>query len=562
MDALETTLHVRRWDAFANLRAATQAHAKSVTRWVLLIAAVTLVCAVVSRNIRTGEFDYNVDEAQHAVTGLFVADFFRDHPFRHPVQYAFRYYAQYPAVGIVHWPPLFYLFEGWSFLLLGPTVFAARFTILLFVVLLLYQWFRLVEDWQDSYTAAICTAALGLLPIILLFEKTVMLEIPSLALSIGAIRYWMRYLEQSDKASLYKAGLWLSAALMCKQTSVFLFPFFLMSLVVTGQWRRIRLREALIAGGIVGVLATPFLTLMLIVQAKSVASDLGLHRLAGWTRLIFYSQTLPIYFPHLLLVFALAGLALAFRWDTPKRTTIMCCWVLSGYLTVSWFGQREVRFAIYWLPPLVYFAVGLLTKGFQRFSVRAVMRLAAAFVVVTLAVPAWHQQRPYIAGYKNVAAQLVNEHHSGIVLFDGPVPGNFVFFMRALDPARRFVTLRKVLYADNIRPGVTSEELVHDKEDLSKAFQRYGVRFVVVTQKRSIRFESQRLLREQLAGDDFRLLGSFAVVSNEPKWQGENLLLYEKKQWAPPTDQTLRIRMLTMPHDIEVPLWALERGIE
>jgi hypothetical protein len=543
----------------AGSTATPKAHSERLTRWALLIAAITLVCAVVSRDIRTGEFDYNVDEAQHAVTGLFVADFFRDHPLRHPVEYAYEYYAQYPAVAIVHWPPLFYLFEGVSFLVLGPTVFAARLTVLLFVVLLLYQWFKLVEHWQDSYTAAICTAGLGLLPMVLLFEKTVMLEIPSLALSVATIRYWIRYLEDGENSSLYWAMLWLSAALLCKQTSVFIFAFCVLTLLVTGQWRRIRLKAAFTAVGIVAVLAGPFLVLMFVVQGKAVATDLGSHGLTGLARFSYFSEALPHFFPAILLVLALAGLALAFHWDTPRHTTIMGCWVVSAYLTFSCFGQPEERFAIYWLPPLVYFAVGLLTQSFQQFSPRAAMRLAAAFLVVTLAVPAWHQRRPYIAGYKNVAAQLINDHHSGIVLFDGPVPGNFVFFMRALDPARRFVTLRKLLYADNIRPGVASEELLHNQADLSNAFQQYGVRFVVVSQNLAVRFESQRLLREQLAGDDFKLEGKFAVVSNEPKWKGENLLLYEKKQWTPPTGQTVKVRMLTMPHDIEVPAWALQR---
>jgi hypothetical protein len=48
-----------------------------------------------------------VDEAQHAVIDLFIADALRDLPIRHPVQYAYRYYAQYPALAILHWPPLF-----------------------------------------------------------------------------------------------------------------------------------------------------------------------------------------------------------------------------------------------------------------------------------------------------------------------------------------------------------------------------------------------------------------------------------------------------------------------
>src|ERR1700750_2862227 len=107
-------------------------------RWLLLLGSIALVCTVAARDIRVGEFDYNVDEAQHAVTGLFVSDAFRDLPIRHPVPYAYRYYAQYPAVAILHWPPLFYIFEGLSFLLLGPSVVSARLSVLLFCVLLLY----------------------------------------------------------------------------------------------------------------------------------------------------------------------------------------------------------------------------------------------------------------------------------------------------------------------------------------------------------------------------------------------------------------------------------------
>lgn len=108
-------------------------------RWFLLVGAVALVCIfaarhIAARHIRVGEFDFNVDEAQHAVTGLFVAHALHDLPLRHPVQYANTYYAQYPAVAILHWPPLFYLFEGASFILFGATAASARLTVIFFTV--------------------------------------------------------------------------------------------------------------------------------------------------------------------------------------------------------------------------------------------------------------------------------------------------------------------------------------------------------------------------------------------------------------------------------------------
>jgi hypothetical protein len=537
----------------AGLQAQPSTRFGLLSRWFLLLGTIGLVCLVACRDIRKGEFDYYVDEAQHAVTGLFVADALHDLPLRHPVQYAYKYYAQYPAVAILHWPPLFYLFEGMSFLLLGPSVVSARLTVIFFSVVLLYQWFLLVEERQDFYTAAISTAVLGLLPMVLLFEKTVMLEIPSLALGVAAVRHWMRYLDQGRRNSLYWFGLWLSAALLCKQTSVYLLVFCALTLLVTRKWKRIFSRDALVVAGMVAVLAGPFLVLMLFMQGKAMANDLGSHRMSGWERISYYAETLPSSFSPALLGLAALGLLLAWRWNRRGQAPLMSCWILAGYLTFSGFGQKDPRFAIYWFPPLVYFAIGPMTQFFRSPRLRWAMRAAAALLVAQLALSAWNQHRPYISGYKDVASQLVNKYNAGIVLFDGPVPGNFVFFMRALDPGRHFLILRKLLYADDIRPGESSEELLHSREDLADAFRRDGIRFAVVSENLAIRFTSQRILREQLHSDQFQLLGRFPILSNEPNWQGEKLLLYENKLWTPPTDKMLRIRMLTLPRDILVP---------
>jgi hypothetical protein len=558
MDALKTSAVVDERNAPAVAEALPSARSGPPSRWFLLLGAIALVCIVACRGIQRGEFDYYIDEAQHGVTGLFVADALHDMPLRHPVQYAYTYYAQYPAVAILHWPPLFYLFEAISYLVLGPSVVSARLTVIFFSILLLYQWFLLVEELQDSYTAGISTAVLGLLPMVLLFEKTVMLEIPSLALCVAAIRHWIRYLDQGRRSSLYAFGFWLAAALLCKQTSVYLVVFCALTLLATRKWKRIFSRDALAVAGIVAVLAGPFLVLMFFLQGKAVAKDLGSHRMSGWERISYYPGTLPSSFPPALLVLAVLGLLLAWRWNRRGQPLLMVCWILAGYLTFSFFGQKEARFAIYWFPPLVYFGIGLLTQFFQVPRLRLAMRAVAALVVAVLVVPAWSQQRPYISGYKNVASQLVNQYHAGIVLFDGPVPGNFVFFMRALDPARHFLILRKVLYADDVRPGEGSEELLHSPEELGAAFRRDGIRFVVVSENLPTRFNSQTILREQLRTDQFQLLGRFHIDSNEPSWKTESLLLYENKLWAPPADKVLRIRMLTLPHDIVVPFDQFE----
>src|SRR2546429_4744757 len=143
----------------------------------MLVVTLILPLMAILHGIQNGEFSYNVDETQHAVTGLYVADLLRDHPLANPVQYTHHYYAQYPALsGVVHWPPFFYLWEGLSFLLLGPTVVAARISILFFTVVALSFFFLLVRELQDDWAAALATAFFALAPGVLLFEQTVMLE--------------------------------------------------------------------------------------------------------------------------------------------------------------------------------------------------------------------------------------------------------------------------------------------------------------------------------------------------------------------------------------------------
>ena len=531
--------------------------ASSRYRGLLMLGVIALVCMVAVRGIRRGEFDFNVDEAQHAVTGLFVADAMHDLPIHHPAQYAYRYYAQYPAIGIVHWPPLFYVFEGLSFLTLGRSVVAARLTILLFSVLLCYQWFRLVEELQDPFTAAVSTAMLVLLPTTLLFEKTVMLEIPSLALAVASIRAWIQYLGEGRRVSIYGFALWFSAAMLCKQNSIYVLVFCVLSLVATRRWERMRNRDVFIAAALCVVLIGPFYWLMLVSNGPSVAKDLGSHQLSGLQRLGYYWTVLPDALSILVLGLSILGLVMSSRWNNKGQTRLMVAWILAGYLTFTFFGQSEARFAIYWLPPMVYFAAGLLIKGFRTPLLQLSMRALAPVIVALMAVHAWGYERPYIAGYEATAARLVTTYRSGIVLFDGKVPGNFVFFMRALDPRRQFLVLRKSLYVSDVRKN-HSEELLHSREELQNLFRTDGIRFVVVSDSTALDFESEVSLRECLQSDQFRLLGRFPIQSNEPQWQNTSLLMYENKQWAPPTDSVLRLRMLTLSHDIVVPMGSFD----
>jgi hypothetical protein len=116
------------------------------------------------------------------------------------------------------------------------------------------------------------------------------------------------------------------------------------------------------------------------------------------------------------------------------------------------------------------------------------------------------------------------------------------------------LVLRKALYVNDVRRNENSEELLHRREELLDLFKNDGIRFVVVSENTPLDFPSQSVLRQILQTNQFQLLGRFPIGGNEPPWRGRSLLLYENKEWAAPVEKVLRIRMLTLSHDVEVPL--------
>ena len=527
----------------------------------ILLAVVLLVATLlIVRGIGRGEFDHHVDETQHAMTGLFFADVIADHPLTHPMEYAYRYYAQYPAVGVVHWPPLFYGAEAVLFLLLGPSVVTARLTVLLFALLGIFFWFKLVAELQDEWTAAASSIVLAFLPSLLLFEKVVMLEIPSLAMCIAASYVWMRFLRDGEKRMLYWFSLLASLALLTKQQSIYLAAFCLLTVVVGRKWRTLVNWTTPLAILLGLLLVAPFYALALKMHSQTIIFDVFQRQGLGIARdLAFYWLTLPGELGWVLFGLSLVGLVTSRWWARSESTRFMLVWFLSCYVTASSFAGKESRYIIYWLPPFVLFAVGPLTSKLWKGKARVV---ATALVVLLLANSVWfgwNYERPYIAGYAAAARKLTQIGTSGVILFDGDLPANFIFFMRAFDPARRFIILRKALHVERITKEYGSVELIHTPEEIQDLLKRYGIRFIVVTQNGQLDYEVQRTLRTLLNSPQFRVVENFPIESNQPQWQKRSLLLYENMQAGPPTEEFVHIRMLTLTHDIVVRLSDLGR---
>lgn len=522
----------------------------------LLLCVLALSTLVMTRGITVGEFSYNVDESQHAATGLFFADVVREHPFSHLVQFTYGYYAHYPALsGVIHWPPFFYFFEGLMFLALGPTVVAARLTTLLFALMGLSFWFLLVKEIQDEWTAALSTLLLALSPTVLLFEKTVMLEIPSLSLCIAATYFWTRYLLQEKTSAIYWFAVLASFAMLTKQNSVYLALFCALSGLWFRGWRLILRREFQIMLVIGVVLVAPFYTLVYFVHWRTIAMDLSDGQVTGGARWLFYLTALPSQVGWTFLGLSLLGLLLHRKWNRqPQIALLMVMWIVACYVTMTLIGHKEPRYVIYWLPPFFYFASGLLTSFFQQRALKIAAAATAVVIAATSLVSAWQFRRPCVSGYSVIAKRITESGRSGVILYDGALAANFIFFIRAEDPTKQFLVLRKALYSTRLHRRGGTVELVHSEREIEDVIHDDGVRFIVVSEGLPLYFKSQELLRDLLKRPQFSKLGTFSVVGDDLPVHNTTLELYENLAWTPPRPGELRIKMLTLDHDIVMPI--------
>ena len=189
------------------------------------IILLTLVTVMLSRGITQGEFFFYGDETRHAMNGVFFRDFISDLPLRHPLQYVYEYYAKYPAIAFPHWPPLFHLIEGVFFLLFGLSPWVSRLVILGFALLAVYFWYRIAERLGPRYRAFLSAVILASMPFIFLYERVTMLEIPALAACLGAIHFWLKFIESERRRDLLTLAGFVVGAFLISQKAIFLVFF-------------------------------------------------------------------------------------------------------------------------------------------------------------------------------------------------------------------------------------------------------------------------------------------------------------------------------------------------
>lgn len=524
--------------------------------WLLVVVLLAAGTITLHGIHRSGDFGMH-DEGTHVMTGVYFADLLTDLPVSHPVQYTYEFYARYSTLGLIHWPPFFPFVEGLVFRVFGPAVLTARVTVLLFALLGLTFWFLLVRQLLGPRAAAFAALALALLPSIVVYEQAVMLEIPSLSLCIVAVYFWLQFLRTQRSGALAWFAITASVAVLTKQHSIYLAPFCLLSAIAAGKWRCLVTRRRVIVLGASALLVLPFYLLAVKVHLSSIADHVVTKHAWRFSGLRFYLRAVPTEIGWPVLGLSLCGIALSCWWGRRRDAAVMLSWILACVLTFSFLNAREPRYFMYALPPIVYFACWPFAIDFRDRRLRFVVYAASVILLCTYLPADWQADYPSVSGYGDAVRGVVQGIPGReVLLFDGDDVDstNVSFYLWRQDQQRRFVLFRKGLYATRIISIFGSTELVSNESQLQGMLAAYGIKHVLIADETKQHHPSEEVLRELLRTSQFKLMSKFPITGNG---RVHYLLLYENQAASGPTQTELRLPMMTLNHDIVVPLRAL-----
>ena len=202
------------------------------SRWTDIVCLLLLSFAVLllfETSPRQGDF-WLSDAPRHAMDGVFYYDMGRALPITHPKQWAMNYYLQYPAVTVLIYPPLFALVEAVFFALFGVSHHAAQLTVSAFFLATAWGTYYFVRRWVGCMAALATTLLFIGTPVMALWGRQVMLEIPTFAFLMWSAYFFFRYLDLARAGDLYLTALLLLGAAYTRQTAVFILPACLLTL--------------------------------------------------------------------------------------------------------------------------------------------------------------------------------------------------------------------------------------------------------------------------------------------------------------------------------------------
>ena len=471
----------------------------TTARRTMLFAAVPIFVLVVLQ-LATYEFSEPIffgDENRHVMTSIFFRDLLADRPLTGLRGYAENYYVQYPALGLLIWPPLFHALTGAVMLVAGTSSLVATWMVGLSAVIAGVYLFRLTARTHDAAAASLALLLFGLCPLIFDFSRHVMLEMPTLMWGLIATFHFVRFLDESRRRDVFLAAAAAACAALTRFDAVYLLPMFGILLTARGQWRLLKRWDVWSAAVVALLMVLPYYALVAseigglhVRQASEsvVPREQGDQALSGY---LYYLWFVPQQVGWFVAVSAVLGLLRMSSTAARRRMWPFLAMLLATYATFAPLAEVHFRHSIYWVPAIVVLAIeGVMWVVSCRFVLRdrvgnlsSASLAAVLFLVVVTGASTVAKERPTIRGYEEAAA-FVLEHsgESKFCLFDGWWDGNFTYQLRHLDPHRRLSVLRgdKLFYGFICVPDTDYTEYAANDREMLDLIDRQSPKYIVV----------------------------------------------------------------------------------
>ncbi len=495
------------------------------------------------------------DAPRHAMNGAFVLDLIRAAPFADPVGFAYGYYAQYPALTILFYPPLFYFVLAPFYAVFGVSQESALLAVAAcYVVFALgaYTFFRLWLDRPGAFAAALLFVVI---PELAFWGRQVMLELPAYAFLIWSAVFFTHYLRTMQIKQLYISALLLVLAIYSKNTVVFVALVYFFTLVTVRKGAFFRDQHTYIVAVSSLVLLGPLIYLTLefgqgnVQSVYSIAdSQVSRLTLAGW---LWYAKALPTQmgWPPIILAVALVVIAALqrLRLFNYAETVFLASWFGIGYLFFSGIDLKDARFTLFILVPVPLLSVLAIYRLLpQRASLAA--GLASLLAMGTLGYTLLARPVHYVDGYRDLVDYIaeVAPPHS-VVLFSGYRDGAFIFNLRSIEARRDLSVLRsdKLLLKIKIRRELGVEEADFSREEIADLINRHGVHYVVAQPDFWTDLDQMAKFQEVLDSPQFEKVARFPMTANYPNLDKEYVVYRNLGDVAQgPIPVTIRIPMI------------------
>ncbi len=451
----------------------------------LLLAVVPVVLHLVVQ--APAEPVYNGDSNRHVMTSVFFRDFLTDLPLSNPKEYAETYYEQYPALGLLIWPPLFHGVVGTLMLVFGTSVWVARAFVFASFVMAASCLYRICRRRMSVEQSELVSVTFSLMPMTFLYSRHVMLEMPTLALCMLCIERFDVWLSEQRTRNLYIAAVAASLAALTRFDAAMLLPTLLLMAVFAGQWKRLINRHVPIAALVAIVLLAPTYyviwkemgDLHLRQAAESVS---GAHsQMLADGALSFYPSRIPEQAGWVVTAFLLIGIVSCFRKQHRAAVGLFSAIMLGTYVTFTPLAELRSRHAIYWLPAVAWFAsvgaiaVSDMIRRVAPDKLSTGPTLGAGFLVAGVVWAAFGTNVYRVTGYERAAEVALSHTSEGDSVFvDGWWDGNFTYHLRHLDTSRSRHVVRadRVLYDFTNVPTVDFQTFVESDDEMLNAIAK------------------------------------------------------------------------------------------